>query len=373
MSPSPSPPPPSPESLTAPVPFVILSGFLGAGKTTLLNRVLGAEHHRKIAVIVNELGRIDIDARLIRARSSDVMELSGGCVCHQIGVQRELWSALDEIILRARPDAVILETSGVAEPAEIVRGLGTWKAEALRAQRRADRAAGANAKDGDGDEADDGWPEEEPVGEGLRHLTLAAVVTVVDAQAGGAQIERHGEARAQVLAADQIVLSKTELVPAAALGELHGRLAGLNPRAERSAFPAGAEGTALLAPWLFRLTEQVRSAPDAQVAREPGRPHDHGRQLAAASYVDEAPLVAEALLLACRGLGARLVRAKGWVHVAGESRRGFLEVAGLDTELRFEEAWRPDEKRMTRLVLIGDGLDEETILRQLWACRAQEP
>jgi len=108
-------------SLVAPVPFVILTGFLGAGKTTLLNRVLGAEHHRKIAVIVNELGRIDIDAGLIRARSSDVMELSGGCVCHQLGVQRELWSALDEIILRARPDAVILETSGIAEPAEIAR------------------------------------------------------------------------------------------------------------------------------------------------------------------------------------------------------------------------------------------------------------
>jgi G3E family GTPase len=356
---------------------VILTGFLGAGKTTLLNRVLGGEHHRKIAVIVNELGRIDIDAGLIRARSSDVMELTGGCVCHQLGVQRELWSALDEIILRARPDAVILETSGIAEPAEIARGLGIWKTGALRARRKADDANRANNDDdddadGDGD-GDDGWPDDEPGGEGLRHLTLAAVVTVVDAQAGGAQIQRHGEARAQVLAADQIVLSKTELVPAASLGELHGLLAGLNTRAERIAFPAGAEGTALLAPWLFHLTEQVRSEPVAPVSTRPGRPHEHGQQLVAASYVDEAPLVAEALLLACRGLGARLVRAKGWVHIAGEGRRGFLEVAGLDTVLRFEEAWRPDEKRMTRLVLIGDGLDEETILRQLWACRAQTP
>jgi G3E family GTPase len=370
---------PSP-ALVAPVPFVILTGFLGAGKTTLLNRVLGAEHHRKIAVIVNELGRIDIDAGLIRARSSDVMELSGGCVCHQLGVQRELWSALDEIILRARPDAVILETSGVAEPAEIARGLGTWKTEALRARREADQArtsakddAGEGNDDGDGDGGDDRWPADELGGEGLRHLTLAAVVTVVDAQAGGGQIRRHGEAHAQVLAADQIVLSKTELVPAATLAELHGLLAGLNARAERIAFPAGAEGTSLLAPWLFRLTEQVGSEPGAQVARRPGGPHDHGQQLAAASYVDEAPLVAEALLLACRGLGARLVRAKGWVHIAGESRRGFLEVAGLEIGLRFEEAWRPDEKRMTRLVLIGDGLDEETILRQLWACRAHAP
>ena len=81
-----------------PVPLIILTGFLGAGKTTILNRVLGAQHHLRIAVLVNELGRIDIDAGLIRARAGDVLELSGGCVCHQIGVQRELWSALHDVV-----------------------------------------------------------------------------------------------------------------------------------------------------------------------------------------------------------------------------------------------------------------------------------
>ena len=63
------------------VPFTILTGFLGAGKTTVLNRMLSAPHGRRIAVLVNELGRIAIDCRLILSRGGDVLELAGGCVC----------------------------------------------------------------------------------------------------------------------------------------------------------------------------------------------------------------------------------------------------------------------------------------------------
>ena len=67
-------------------PLLLLTGFLGAGKTTTLNRVLGRQHRLRIGVIVNELGRIDIDGRLIRSRAGDVMELVGGCVCHEVRI-----------------------------------------------------------------------------------------------------------------------------------------------------------------------------------------------------------------------------------------------------------------------------------------------
>ena len=87
-------------------PLVLLTGFLGAGKTTTLNRVLGRELHRRVGVIINELGRIDIDTRLIKSRSGDVMELAGGCVCHEVRVQSELWAAIDEVNRRSRPDVV---------------------------------------------------------------------------------------------------------------------------------------------------------------------------------------------------------------------------------------------------------------------------
>jgi G3E family GTPase len=351
----------APDPPTPLVPLVILSGFLGAGKTTVLNRVLGAEHHRRVAVLVNELGRIDIDAGLIRSRAGDVLELSGGCVCHQIGVQRELWSALGDVVRRSRPDVVVLETSGIAEPDAILEGLAT-----LRARVGRDRDG-----DGEADNDDEGaaTPVEAPP------VRASAVVTIVDAEAGARQLERHEEARAQVRAADRILLSKLDLVlpstsrdPATVLGELHGRLHELNPNAERSAFPAGATGTASLVSWLLSPGTRHGDMAGAR-RRSPATPHHHARQLTATSFVDDAPLVAEGLLLLCASLGDRLIRAKGHIHLAGEPRRAFLERAGDHTRLELGAPWG-DETPRTRLVLIGEELDDAALQRQLWACRA---
>lgn len=306
-----------------PIPLILLTGFLGAGKTTVLNRVLAAQHHRRVAVLVNELGRIDVDAGLIRARAGDVIELCGGCICHQIGVARELWSALDDLVQRSRPDVVILETTGIAEPEPILDGLPPT-------------------------------------------IRAAAVVTVVDAEAGVRQLGRHEEARAQVSVADRILISKVDLVAAPVLAALHAELQRLNPRAERAAFPPGDGGTAALVPWLLQ-TRTATAAAHREPARSPEGAHRH--QLAAATYVDDAPLVAEAVLAACQSLGDRLVRAKGFIHVAGEPRRGFLERAGERTRLEYGAPWG-DDPRVTQLVLIGEGLDEAALQRQLWACRA---
>lgn len=311
-----------------PVPLVILTGFLGAGKTTILNRVLGSQHRRRVAVLVNELGRIDIDAGLIRGRAGDVLELSGGCVCHAIGVQRELWSALEDVVRRSRPDIAILETTGLAEPDGILRGL---------------EALAENAPDGKG-----------PV-------RASAVVTVVDGEAGLAQLARHEEARDQVRAADRLLLSKLDRTGAERhLVELHRRLHDLNPAAERAAFAAGEAATPGLIAWLFEPARRSGRA-------APGSP-GHRHQLTAAAFVDDAPLAAEALLLVCQRLGDQLVRAKGYVHLAGEPRRGFLERAGNHTTLSLGAPWG-DEPPLTRLVLIGEDLDEAALQRQLWACR----
>jgi G3E family GTPase len=345
---------------------VILSGFLGAGKTTVLNRVLGAEHHRRVAVVVNELGRIDIDAGLIRSHAGDVLELSGGCVCHQIGVQRELWSALGDVVRRSRPEIVVLETSGIAEPDAILEGLAALRA---RGGRDRDHQGDADADDGGGGAA--GPPVEDPP------VRASAVVTIVDGEAGVRQLERHEEARAQVRAADRILLSKLDLVMAStsrasatAVGELHRRLHELNPHADRSAFPEGAAGTAGLVSWL--LSPGARDRDLAGSRRRGLAPHGHAphaRQLTAASFVDDAPLVAEGLLLLCGSLGDRLIRAKGHIHLAGEPRRAFLERAGDRTRLELGAPWGAETPR-TRLVLIGEELDEALLQQQLWACRA---
>jgi G3E family GTPase len=306
------------------VPLVVVTGFLGAGKTTILNRVLGAQHHRRIAVIVNELGRIDIDGKLLRARSGDVVELAGGCVCHEVRTQEELWGALDEVIGRSRPEVVVLETTGIAEPQAILDGLAAL-------------------------------PEERTV------VRAAAVVTVVDADAGAAQLERHAEARVQVEVADRLLLTKLDLAPPERLSALHRALDALNGQAERAAFPP--EATAELVPWLL-------DRPALPRAPKHGHPHAHG-QLVAAAFSEEAPLLAEPLLALCRRLGPALVRVKGFVHVAGEARRGFLERAGNVTELRYGEPWSSSPR--SELVFIGEGLDPGVLRRELWACRAVAP
>jgi G3E family GTPase len=304
-----------------PVPLIIVTGFLGAGKTTILNRVLGAQHHRRLAVIVNELGRIDIDGKLLRARSGDVVELAGGCVCHEVRTQEELWGALDEVIARARPEVVVLETTGIAEPQAILDGLAAL-------------------------------PEERAM------VRAVAVVTVVDADAGAAQLDRHAEARAQVEVADRLLLTKLDLAPRERLAALHRALDALNREAERAAFPP--EATAELVPWLL-------DRPALPRAPGRGRPHAHG-QLVAAAFSDEAPLLPEALVALCQRLGPALVRVKGFVHVAGEARRGFLERAGNVTELRYGDPW--GERPRSELVFIGEGLDPGVLRRELWACRA---
>jgi G3E family GTPase len=306
-------------------PLVLLTGFLGAGKTTTLNRVLGRQLRLRVGVIINELGRIDIDTRLIKSRAGDVMELAGGCVCHEVRVQSELWAAIEEVKRRSRPDVVVLETTGIAEPWSILSGL---------------------------EELGDAAP-----------AIAAGVVCVVDAEAGGAQLTRHEEARAQVEAADRILLTKLDLAAADALVALHRELARRNPAAERASFPSGDEGTAALVPWLL----DVRGAP--RVARADRHAHAHG-QLTVVAFADPEPLLAEPLLAVIDGLGPALVRAKGFIHLAGDDRRGFLERAGARTGLVPGEPWAA-APRATELVLIGDALDGDAIRRQLWACRAR--
>ncbi len=315
-----------------PVPFLVLTGFLGAGKTSLLNRVLGAQHQRRVAVIVNELGRIDIDGKLLKSRSGDVVELVGGCVCHEITTQEELWGGLQEVVDRSQPEVIVLETSGIAEPRPIIEGLAAM-------------------------------PED------TRIVQAAGVVTVVDAVAGLGQLERYEEARQQVQDADRILLSKLDVASNTVLPRLHERLAALNAECERAGFPLTAEGTAELVPWLLQT-----GTPRVLLSQSHGHHHhhhDHARQLTAASFVDETPLLAEPLVRLATQWGPSLVRIKGHVNIHGEDRRGYLERAGAHTSLRFDEPWPPGPRR-TEVVFIGEDLDPAAVRRQLWACRASE-
>ena len=314
--------------MSAKVPFTILTGWLGAGKTTALNRMLAAPHGRRIAVLVNELGRISIDTQLIVGRGGDVLELAGGCVCCKVDIKNDLWDGIGDIVARSRPDAVVLETTGIAEPAAILDGL-VRVPDAVR-----DRIL--------------------PAGE----------ICVVDAETGAAAVEARDEAREQAAAADRVLLTKLDVAPPDAVRRCHARLDELAGQAERASFPADEPGALAMTAWVLETRElhAWRTKPHAHHA------HDHGNQLVAVAFTDDAPLVGERVLAAIEALGDRLVRAKGFVHVAGDDRRGFVERAGARTELRFVGEWN-GAARKTEIVLIGEGLDEAAIRRALWACR----
>jgi G3E family GTPase len=316
--------------MTARVPFTILTGWLGAGKTTALNRMLAAPHGRRIAVLVNELGRISIDTQLIVGRGGDVLELAGGCVCCKVDIKNDLWDGIADIVARSAPDHVVLETTGIAEPAAILEGL-------VRVR----------------DDIRD-------------RIAPAGVVCVVDAEAAGAAIEAREEARAQAASADRVLLAKLDVAPAEAVRAVHACLDAIAPEAERAAFPNNEAGAVAMTAWVVEK-RNLRAW-----GRGDGHGHGHGHkhgQLVAVTFVDDAPVVGERVLAVIEGLGERLVRAKGFLHLAGDDRRGFIERAGVRTALEAREPWGSAPRR-TELVLIGDGLDEAALCRALWACRS---
>jgi G3E family GTPase len=310
-------------------PFTILTGFLGAGKTTVLNRVLSTPQGMRVAVLVNELGRVSIDSQLIVSRGGDVLELAGGCVCCKIDVKNDLWDGILDVIRRSQPDAVVLETTGIAEPGAILEGI-------------------------------------ERLPEGDREaIRPAGVVCVVDGQAGAPQIDRREEAVEQVAAADRLLLSKLDVAAPETVRALHRRLTEINDRAEVASFPDSDAGRVALVHWL--LEERALSAP--------ARPHRHAHrqgQLTAATFSATEPLLEEPLLALLDELGDRLFRVKGTVDVAGRAGPSFLEKAGVRTELRACGSWPQGAPRRTELVLIGE-IDEAAIRRRLWACRAGAP
>ncbi|MEO9779085.1 MAG: GTP-binding protein [Sedimentitalea sp.] len=190
--------------MTASLPLTIVSGYLGAGKTTLINRLLAEDHGIRLMVIVNDFGAINIDKALIKTRGDDTIALTNGCVCCTMGT--DLTMALNDVLDRDdRPDHLIIEASGIADPAAI--------------------ASAAIAE-----------PE----------LSYAGIITLVDAQNIEGLLNDHliaPQVTQQISAADLVLLTKTD----AAAPALLDRLATMRARS-----PAVLDDTPL-APLLFDI------------------------------------------------------------------------------------------------------------------------
>jgi len=245
----------------------ILTGFLGSGKTTLLRYVL--EHGlrgKPVAVIMNEIGEVGIDGKVVTglANVEKMVELTSGCICCSIDDYR-FDLAIQEIIDTAQPHLVIIESTGLADPEPLAYRV---------------KSAG---------------------------LGLDAVITVVDAANVERQLAETKVARAQIEAADFLVVNKLDLVDAPDVARLERRLAKLNPRAERMKTVRGAlDSDVLFATGVAAFRERARAGSD----------HLHADAIGSFVYRSRLPLRQAMFERLLRRLPADILRAKGIVRFA---------------------------------------------------------
>jgi len=323
------------------VPVTVITGFLGAGKTTLVARLVRHPGMNRVAVVINEFGEVGIDHDLVAASSENVTLLANGCLC--CTVRTDLQETLRELFANRRAgsivdfDRVVIETTGLADPAPVIQ---TFATDTLLAGQ----------------------------------YRLDGVVTLVDAVNGAASLDAHAEAVKQAAVADRLLLTKTDIADSAGVAALRERLRALNPGASMAEAVMGEIDPS------FFLDIGLRSArADApQLERWLGAggagggylgdrlaPGAHDRAIRSFVLRFDRPFTwqtfssAMELLMSMRG--PDLLRVKGLVNVEGE--RGPVVVQGVQHVFHPPvtlAAW-PGEDRGSRLVFVTRNIPEEAV------------
>ena len=346
----------------AKLPVTIVTGFLGAGKTTLLRHMLGHADGRRIAVIVNEFGELGIDGEILKQCSIGcseeeanrrIFELANGCLC--CTVQEEFFPVMRELVARRGDlDHILIETSGLALPKPLVQAFN--------------------------------WPE-------IRNAcTVDAVITVVDSPAVAAgtfaafpeQVDAqrkldpnldhesplHELFADQLASADLVILNKADLLDADALAAVRAEVAEELPPAVKIIEAHGGELPLDVLLGLNCETELHIEGRKTHHDLEGHEDHDHDEF---ASFHVELPEAEEARLLqALKEAVSKhgILRIKGFAAIPGKPMRLLLQGVGQRFDKHFDRAWQADEPRITRLVVIGQTLDQAAIEAELNAALA---
>ena len=348
------------------IPATVITGFLGSGKTTLLSRVLQQAAGKRIAVIVNEFGELDIDASLLRscppecageasagfAGGNGIYELANGCIC--CTVEEEFLPVMQQLVERRSDiDHILIETSGLALPKPLVQAFN--------------------------------WP-------GIKqYFTVDAVITVIDGPAMAAGRHAHDETRLeaqrladdsldhdpslcellddQLNAADLVVVSKNDLLGDAERERVEAMVLARVPAAVKTAF-VSADDTPLdvltgIGSAAEERIEQVHNHHDRYHAHD--RAHDHAHDHFDSFVLTFGEVDDETLDGSLRTLIEQhpVYRVKGFAALPGKPMRQVVQAVGRRIERHFDRVWHDGEARLTQLVFIGKGIDEPTFKRTL--------
>ena len=351
---------PIPDS-SAKIPVTVLTGYLGAGKTTLLNRILSEPHGKKFAVIVNEFGEIGIDNELVVNADEEVFEMNNGCIC--CTVRGDLVRIIDGLMRRkGKFDAIIVETTGLADPAPVAQTFFM------------DEAVGAKTR-------------------------LDAVVTVADAKWLSDRLKDAPEAKNQIAFADVILLNKTDLVTPEELRELEARIRGLNPyarlhRTERAKIDIGE----VLGRNAFDLDRILTIEPDFLEGEDHDHDHhhDHGdhdhthgahhhhhgnglkhyhdEDMQSVALRTDKALNPDKFFPWIQDLvakdGPSILRCKGILSFKDDPERFVFQGVHMILDGDHQRPWRQDEVRDSRIVFIGRNLPEDKIRQGFESCIA---
>ena len=348
------------------IPVTVLTGYLGAGKTTLLNRILSEPHGKKYAVIVNEFGEIGIDNDLVVGADEEVFEMNNGCIC--CTVRGDLVRILDGLMRRkGKFDAVIVETTGLADPAPVAQTFFV----------------------------------DENVG---RKTRLDAVVTVADAKWLSDRLKDAPEAKNQIAFADVILINKTDLVSPEELREVEARIRGINPyakvhRTERAQIPLHE----VLGRNAFDLDRILDIEPDFletedghghhdALGHDHGHEHDHhhhdhkhahghgglkhyhDEEMQSVSLRSDKPLDPDKFFPWVQNLvqteGPSILRCKGILSFKNDDERFVFQGVHMILDGDHQRPWNKDEKRDSRIVFIGRNLPEDKIRQGFESCIA---
>ncbi|RNG37300.1 GTP-binding protein [Streptomyces botrytidirepellens] len=320
------------------IPVLLITGFLGSGKTTMLNHLMRDSVDTRIGVIVNDFGSINIDAMAVAGQVDSMIPIENGCLCCAADA-----SEMDEMLDRLtdpelRIDVVVIEASGLAEPQSMIRTL---------------------------------------LSSGNERIRYGGLVEVVDAAEFASTRDRHPELDRHVRDADLIVLNKTDRVGEEERQRVLDTVAEIAPGLPVLTAEHGRVDPGLLFDHEPRDTpeERFRQLSFADVCAEE---HDHSRHLHAAyesvEFTTAEPLHPRRFMEFLDARPAGLYRLKGFVHFAGAEPQRKYGLHAVGAYLRFQPVpWERGEPRTTQLVMIGTGIDADTLTKRLTDCVATGP